>query len=181
MSFKELTKENHTNAEQQQFVKFMFSGKVDPEFYALYLWNQVPAYELLEIMAQQHGLLDDVPELLRSEKIMSDFLELWKREDRPPTLKTTHKYVMYLKDIMDDPNRLMAHVYVRHMGDLSGGQMIAKRVPGNGDMYKFGDVDINDYKDKIRAKCNDHMADEAKVCFDFATELFKELMEHHSE
>ena len=82
---------------------------------------------------------------------------------------------------MDDPNRLMAHVYVRHMGDLSGGQMIAKRVPGNGDMYKFGDIDINDYKDKIRAKCNDNMADEAKVCFDFATELFKELMEHHSE
>ena len=131
MSLKELTKENHTNAERQQFVKVMFSGKIDPEFYALYLWNQFPAYELLEIMAQQHGLLDDVPELLRSKKIMSDFLELWKREDRPPTLRTTHKYVMYLKDIMDDPNRLMAHVYVRHMGDLSGGQMISKRVPGN--------------------------------------------------
>jgi heme oxygenase len=63
------------------------------------------------------------------------------------------------------------------MGDLSGGQMIAKRVPGEGNMYKF-DCDINDYKEKIRAKCNDNMADEAKVCFDFATELFKELMEH---
>src|SRR6056300_1095391 len=112
MSLKELTKENHTNAERQEFVKVMFSGKIDPEFYALYLWNQFPAYELLELMAQQHGLLDDVPELIRSKRIMADFLELWKKEDRPPTLKTTHKYVMYLKDIMDDPNRLMAHVYV---------------------------------------------------------------------
>ena len=63
----------------------------------LYLWNQFPAYELLELMAQQHGLLDDVPELIRSKRIMSDFLELWKKEDRPPTLKTTHKYVMYLE------------------------------------------------------------------------------------
>ena len=83
---------------------------------------------------------------------------------------------------MDDPNRLMAHVYVRHMGDLSGGQMIARSVyQAMVEMYKFGDVDINDYKDKIRAKCNDNMADEAKVCFDFATELFKELMEHKGD
>ena len=26
--------------------------------------------------------------------------------------------------ILDDPEKLMAHIYVRHMGDLSGGQMI---------------------------------------------------------
>ena len=39
--------------------------------------------------------------------------------------------------IKDDADKLMAHVYVRHMGDLSGGQMIAKRVPGEGRMYKF--------------------------------------------
>ena len=174
---KELTKENHTNAERQQFVKVMFSGKIDPEFYALYLWNQFPAYELLEIMAQQHGLLDDVPELLRSKKIMSDFLELWKREDRPPTLKTTHKYVMYLKDIMDDPNRLMAHVYVRHMGDLSGGQMIKGKVPGSGKMYEFADMNhsVDEMKNLIRKRTKDSMADEANKAFELSTAIFEEL------
>ena len=176
MSLKELTKENHTNAERQEFVKVMFGGNIEPEFYALYLWNQFPAYELLELMGQQHSLFDDVPQLIRSKAIMADFLELWKHEDRPPTLKTTHKYVMYLKEIMNDPNRLMAHIYVRHMGDLSGGQMIAKRVPGEGRMYKF-DKGHDELKELVRAKLDDSMADEAKLCFDFATKMFQQLGE----
>jgi hypothetical protein len=32
-------------------------------------------------------------------------------------------------------------------------------------------------KEHIRSKLNDDMADEAKICFDFATQLFKEMME----
>ena len=31
----------------------------------------------------------------------------------------------------------MAHVYVLHMGDLSGGQMIARKAPGSGEMYQI--------------------------------------------
>ena len=34
-----------------------------------------------------------------------------------------------MKYIMHDRNALMAHIYVLHMGDPSGGQMIAKKVP----------------------------------------------------
>ena len=81
-----------------------------------------------------------------------------------------------MKTIMDDPQKIMAHVYVRHMGDLSGGQMIAKRVPGNGRFYKFKQ-DQRFLKEHIRSKINDEMADEAKICFDFATKLFQQMME----
>jgi heme oxygenase len=70
----------------------------------------------------------------------------------------------------------MAHVYVRHMGDLSGGQMIAKRVPGKGRMYQF-DKGHDELKEMVRAKLDDSMADEAKLCFDFATKMFQELGE----
>ena len=70
----------------------------------------------------------------------------------------------------------MAHIYVRHMGDLSGGQMIAKRVPGAGKMYQFGD-EPEKIKEAIRSKLDDSMADEAKVCFDFAKRFFDEMME----
>ena len=83
---------------------------------------------------------------------------------------------MHMKDIMHDSNALMAHVYVLHMGDLSGGQMIAKKVPGEGTMYKF-DGDKKELKNAIRAKTNDDMAEEAKYVFESATNLFKELME----
>jgi heme oxygenase len=61
------------------------------------------------------------------------------------------------------------------MGDLAGGQMIAKRVPGSVKYYQFENAD--DLKAAVRLKIDDSMADEAKVCFDFATQFFKEMME----
>ena len=79
--------------------------------------------------------------------------------------------------LKDDKEKIMAHLYVRHMGDLSGGQMIKKKVPGKGTMYEF-DGEVNDLKTKIRAKIHDGLADEAKICFDFATNAFREMMEH---
>jgi len=60
------------------------------------------------------------------------------------------------------------------MGDLSGGQMIRKKVPGLGKMLDFADGDKA--KEVIRSKINDTMADEAKRCFEFATALFKEMI-----
>jgi len=89
----------------------------------------------------------------------------------------TKKYLAHMKTIMNDADKLMAHVYVRHMGDLSGGQMIKKRIPGKGTFYDF-EGDIKETKESIRAKTNDSMADEAKICFDYATELFKDMMQY---
>ena len=109
-------------------------------------------------------------------KIEQDFLELWKDEEQPPIVQSTRDYIMHMKYIMHDRNALMAHIYVLHMGDLSGGQMIAKKVPGSGTMYQF-DTDKQKLKDAIREKTNDEMAEEAKYVFTSATNLFKELME----
>jgi heme oxygenase len=81
----------------------------------------------------------------------------------------------HILSIKDQPERLMAHIYVRHMGDLAGGQMISKKVPGAGRMYQFEDPEA--LKIAIRERINDDMADEAKVCFEFATQLFKEMLE----
>jgi heme oxygenase len=77
---------------------------------------------------------------------------------------------------MSDPHRLMSHIYVLHMGDLSGGQMIKRKVPGEGRMYQF-DADTNDLKTAIRNNIDDTMSEEAKWVFDSATKLFQELME----
>jgi heme oxygenase len=61
------------------------------------------------------------------------------------------------------------------MGDLAGGQMIAKRVPGSGTMYQFDNID--ELKTKIRAKLKDSMGEEANVAFDFAIDMMKDMME----
>jgi heme oxygenase len=177
MSLKDLTWEHHKDAERQDFVKVLMSGNINPKFYATYLWNQHKKYDVLEAMAGAHGLLDDLPDIRRKSKIEKDFLELWKDEkDHPHIVQSTRDYIMHMKDIMQDSNALMAHIYVLHMGDLSGGQMIAKKAPGEGRMYQF-DADKPALKEAIRSKTNDDMAEEARYCFTQSTNLFKELME----
>jgi heme oxygenase len=180
MSLRDLTKDAHTNAERQEFVKVLFSGSIDPQLYARFLKNQHPMYELLEVCAMAHGLFLDMPDIRRAPAINADFIELWDKDTTPPDLcPVVQKYLDHIMSIKDDPERLMAHVYVRHMGDLAGGQMIAKKVPGSGTFYKFEDPDT--LKTAIRAKINDSMAEEAKLCFDFATQFFKEMMEYVNE
>jgi heme oxygenase len=176
-NLRELTKEAHTNAERSAFVKILFSGKINPKLYATYLKNQHPMYEILEVCAMPHGLLDGIPDIRRAPAILADFQELWNEEDGDPQILTvTEEYIKYILSIKDDPKKLMAHIYVRHMGDLSGGQMIAKRVPGSGKYYQFGD-DPDAIKTAIRTKLTDDLADEAKVCFDYAKQFFDEMMD----
>ena len=180
-NLRELTKESHTAAERSPFVKVLFSGKIDPKLYATYLKNQHPMYEVLEVCAMPHGLFAGIPEIRRAPAILEDFLELWDDESSSPKiLPVVEDYTKYILSIKDDPKKLMAHVYVRHMGDLSGGQMISKRVPGSGKMYQFGESpDV--VKDAIRTKLDDDMADEAKVCFSYAKRFFDEMMEFVDE
>jgi heme oxygenase len=176
MSLKDLTHDAHKNAETQPFVKVLFSGKINPKLYATFLKNQHPCYEILEVCAMPHQLLHGLPDIRRAPAILADFQELWTEADGDPQmLPTTDNYIKYILSIKDQPQRLMAHIYVRHMGDLAGGQMIAKRVPGSGRMYQFEDADV--LKTAIRERINDDMAEEAKVCFQFAADMFKDMME----
>jgi heme oxygenase len=175
-NLRELTKDAHTDAERSPFVKVLFSGKISPELYAIYLKNQHPMYEVLEVCAMPHQLFHGMPDTRRAPAILSDFMELWKdQENLPPMMPVVGEYIQYILSIKDDPKKLMAHIYVRHFGDLSGGQMIAKRVPGSGKYYQFGD-EPEKIKEAMRAKLSDDMADEARVCFAFAKRFFDEMM-----
>ena len=124
-----------------------------------------------------YGLLSDMPGILRAKAIRADFEELWGQDNPtfPTVCPVVKSYMDHIMKIKDDPKLLMAHIYVRHMGDLAGGQMIAKKVPGAGKYYQFEDADS--LKAAVRLKIDDSMADEAKVCFDFATQFFKEMLE----
>tara|TARA_B100001094_G_scaffold282427_1_gene294509 strand:+ start:564 stop:1097 length:534 start_codon:yes stop_codon:yes gene_type:complete len=170
-NLKQLTWEHHKNAERQDFVKELMGG-ISAERYCEFLHNQHPQYNLLENFARLHKLTD----IIIAPKIHVDILELETQltDFKPTIYPVVEKYAKHLLTIKDDPNKLMAHIYVRHMGDLSGGQMIAKRTPGTGTMYQF-DEDVDVLKDRIRTKLDDSMAEEAKICFDFATELFQQM------
>lgn len=179
-NLKDLTWEHHKNAERQEFVKVLMSGKIHPNFYATYLWNQHKKYDLLEAIASTHGLLDELFPIRRKNAIEQDYNELWRNPYPPVIVESTKEYIEHMKTIMIDKDAVMAHIYVLHMGDLSGGQMISKKIPGQGRMYQF-DGDVKELKEKIRSMTHDGMAEEAKFVFDSATKLFQELMELECE
>ena len=201
-TLKELTWEHHKEAERQEFVKILMSGKINPELYANYLFNQHQCYNMLEPLAMAEGLLDKFPMIRRAPEIKKDFDELWTYSHKPEIMQSTEKYVRYCTEVLRDcPEKIMAHIYVRHMGDLSGGQMIRRKVPGLGKMYQFNINKNAEYgvsfdsiqqlKDEIRLSIDSHyvyndastatenvnnVVYEARTCFGFATNLFKDML-----
>ena len=180
---KELTKEIHQNAERQEFVKTLMSGTIRPELYAIYLYNQLQCYSVLEKYGMANDLFRQTPGLQRAENIHRDYKKLWPDLSNPPRITpSTQAYVKHIETIQDDPEKLYGHIYVRHLGDLSGGQMISKKVPvkryydflGKGQEYKrIVKEIINEYLNTYQI----NVMAEVTYCFESATELFKEMNE----
>ncbi len=185
MSLKELTMKQHHNAERQKFAGVLMSGKITKDVYMRYLVNQHYCYKVLE-NHKEFNLPDD--RLKRSDKIQKDIEELLYLmtgvevpmiEDSITFLEilksSTLDYGNYVEDNIKTYEQFMAHVYVRYLGDLRGGQMISKKVPGRGKYYEFDQPE--ELANSIYRNINDDMADEAKKVFEYATKLFIEMYE----
>lgn len=177
MNLKELTWENHKKAERKEFASILMSGNISPKLYYKYLTNQFYMYVALEESLRICGFPNHP--VFRAERIRDDMQELEQEFsfvfDPVDICKVTTEYVTHIENLSlnEDLEGLIAHMYVRHFGDMYGGAMIAKRVPGSGKMYEFENKE--DLKVELRAMLNDGMADEANRCFEFAIRLFEEL------
>lgn len=175
-NLKDLTWEHHKRAERTAFVHRMLKKEMTPYQYYVYLSNQFLMYTVLEETASNAGILAGLEDIKRSVAMCKDLQELEKEHGftLPVHLNSTAEYMRYIFKISEDPEKILAHIYVRHMGDLSGGQIIKKYVPGSGEFYKFSE-EVDVLKEKIREKLHDGLADEAKVCFDMVTSFMEEL------
>jgi heme oxygenase len=181
MSLKELTWKYHQDAERTEHARKLLKGMTHEEYHK-YLCNQYEIYFALESQALAWGVLVGIEDIQRSDSILADIKELEKEDPSLPEnandkfgdliCSVTVEYIEYISKLTDY-KRLLAHIYVRHFGDMYGGQMIAKRNPGSGKMYQFENVD--ELKEIVRSRLDDEMADEANMCFQFAIRLFKEL------
>lgn len=173
---KELTWAHHSAAERRKFAKELLSGNIDPALYHKFLCAQYMNYEVLE---RNTTIPPNLNKIKRARRIFQDIRELEEHFGLTPSGKFTpsvSKYAAHINALADanDNHSLLAHMYVRHFGELHGGQMIKKKTPGNGLMYEF-DGDTKVLIAEFRELLDDSMADEAKKCFDFASELFDEL------
>lgn len=178
MSLKEITKDLHSDAERTEFAKKLLSGSISKEDYANYLYQMMLIYNPIELGNRILGNFKNLPDIERTVKISQDFYELAGFDHNYKWLPSTIDYHNYLLELIRDPERqhlIKAHLYCRHMGDLYGGQIIAKRVPGSGRFYQFKDADK--LKEQIRAELTDDLGDEARVAFDWAIKIMRELNE----
>ena len=176
----EHTKEKHRQVEAHPFVQYLLTGEIKPEHYALFLQQMYVVYSSIEYYAEVSHLLHDLPGIKRSSNIFDDIDEL-HYDIKGTCLPATEKYRQRIVDLYygDKKPLILAHVYVRHMGDLYGGKVIAKRVPGSGKMYQFDDRP--GLIKALDAKLSLDIVDEALLGFDLAAGIFDELWEKINE
>lgn len=172
MSLKDAIAEKHDKAENHRFVKLLFSGQMSKEIYADYLFNQFLAYAKLEGLAEKYGLLDGIEGIKRADLMDADLLEL---KEASFLHKSTIRYLEYLNTVPTE--KLMAHIYVRHFGDMYGGQMLKKVVPSQGRMYDF--ENRAELIAKTRERLTEDLGEEANKVFDFVLGLFDEIANAH--
>ena len=182
MSLKKMTQNKHSSAERSWFAKKMISGDITNEQYSIYLKQQYLCYSALEkrfenIEDENYCLPN---KLKRAEKILEDLNELYPEHNKIDVFESTKLYEKYILEDCDE-TLLYAHVYVRYLGDLKGGQMIAKRVPGSGKYYQFENPE--ELEVFIRAKLNteEKFKNECNQCFQSAINLFQDLQAHFEE
>lgn len=131
---REGTKHSHTMAENTAFMKCFLKGIVELEPFRKLVADLYFLYSTIETEIRRHKDHPIVgaiyfPELERQQKLEQDLAyyygDNWRNEiTATPAGK---EYVDRLEEISKtNPVLLVAHAYVRYMGDLSGGQSLKK-------------------------------------------------------
>ena len=105
MSLKELTKQNHSNAERSWFAGRMFSGQITNPEYAIYLKQQYESYKALENKFDSLGDDSEVQfpdnRIKRAANILKDLIEMDPKGEDLPILSSTSRYSSYIQNCPD--------------------------------------------------------------------------------
>jgi heme oxygenase len=193
------TRELHTAAERSGVMHRLLRGRLSRPAYVALLENLAELYRALEHALdrnRENGALSwlDLGALRRIDALESD-IGVWRRAGDPAdTIRpATREYVDRLRGIAAEaPELLLAHAYVRYLGDLSGGQLLRPIVErtlgaeaeGGTAFYVFADIDdVARFKEGFRANLDairdpslaDRLIAEAKGAFVLHERLFREL------
>lgn len=191
MSLKKLTDSAHRKAEQSKWAQLLISGNMTNRQYGQYLYNQLQAYSALETRAHELNLFNKYPilkSIARANCIAADLVFF---KYHTGLEKSTLDYMDYTTTLTEE--EVLAHIYVRHFGDMHGGQIIKSKLPkpNLGSIPPDSDRDIivsedwwtnlytfeNKYEiiKEVRSMLTLDMADEANICFNYAIDLFYDL------
>lgn len=193
---REATREEHTAAETRGFITRLMGGELEERDYWRLLAQYLPVYQALEEAIAATAAQDELaaafhdPRLARVAAIRADLAARFG-QDAPidPPLPITEQYARRIRET--SVPQLLAHHYLRYLGDLSGGQAIGAlvarhyRVPAEQlTMWDFSDIDKpKRVKDEYRARLDgitdprvrEEFLAETKRGYELAGELFAAL------
>ncbi|QWC84697.1 biliverdin-producing heme oxygenase [Nocardioidaceae bacterium] len=193
----------HRTAESTGWAATLATGRVRRATYAAYLAALTEIYAALEDAVAAHvshpaiAVVHD-PGLQRLSALRADLARWGEPAETPAVRAATIAYVDRLEHVARSaPHRLLAHHYVRYLGDLSGGQVVASalRTAGHDGVafYDFSAVAestrhgrpstvpfLRRYREgldaaALRAREADEVVEEAVRAFDLTTQLFLAL------
>jgi heme oxygenase len=133
---KRATSELHARVEQTGIIAKLIQGELTQSEYCLLLRNLAPLYRAMEMGLAthcEHPAIAPVydPNLFRTPYLADDLVCLhgpdWREQI---TLSAAaREYANHVRELAAaKPALLVAHAYVRYMGDMSGGQIIKRRI-----------------------------------------------------
>lgn len=164
INIRQYTAEKHQQAESTDFMRAVFQGTLAPELWCDFTFQKILIYSTIETSAAALGLLNDLPGISRTYQLYQDYLG--RAQGINTHSKATLEYQQYLMNISQDPEKILAHLYVWHMGDLHGGQMIRKVIPGEHESLNFESAP--ELIQKLRSKITPAVIPEILVAFDWA-------------
>lgn len=171
MSLKEATKQKHTEAESTPFMKAVFKRTLPIDLWIDWTYQKVIFYNVIESSAIRLGIMDDLRGLPRAPLLAQDFNEMNQGKKVYDFNSVTLEYHSYLQSINTDRERILAHLYTWHLGDMYGGQMIKKIVPGSHKSLEFENA--QELMVNLRSKLDESLADEANIAFDWAIKMMR--------
>ena len=199
------TRALHTQAERSVFMGLLLRGKMEQAAYCALLRNLHAIYATLEPALARHAAHPAIAPVfaapLARTQSLADDLEALHGPGWSAALAVQPsgaQYVLRLHQIeAHEPELLLAHAYVRYLGDLSGGQMLSRIVAqsmnlpaGQGTaFYDFGDASettqlTRAFRDGLHAVAMaeigvDAIVAEARSAFQRHQALFEELAVAH--
>lgn len=194
------TRELHRKAERTGAMSALLRGRLAVDGYVLLLRNLHPVYLTLESALGTVTSVPvlswlDRPEVHRTQRIESDLVALHGRGwERIETVPAARRHVAALETLAATcPHGLVGHAWVRYMGDVSGGQILARVLgkhfeldgPDGLAFYDFeGLGEIDAFKADFRARLDllpdaqhERVIEEARLGFEHAIRLFDQVGE----
>lgn len=151
---KTATRALHVEVERSALMRRLLAGRLEQRGYFALLANLAALYDCLEPLLARHAShpwLTALPlaELRRGPALHADLACIGGGAPLPAVVDATVDYRTRLEELgRDAPGLLLAHAYVRYLGDLSGGQLLQSIVgraygleaPQGLRFYDFGDA-----------------------------------------